>query len=53
MALANAANRRIARHRANPRTIMGHQQRARPHPRRHSSGLGAGMTTADNDHVIG
>ena len=51
MALAEAADRRVARHRADRGRPMGEQHRARAHPRRRRCGLAAGVAAADDDDV--
>ena len=51
MALAEAADRRIAGHRADGRKPMGHQRGPRAHARGRSRGLAAGMAAADDDDV--
>ena len=52
MALAQSADRRIARHLADRLDPMGEEQGARTHPRRCGRGLTAGMATAHHDHVV-
>ena len=51
MALADAADRRIAGHLAQRLDVVGQQQRARAHPGRCERSLGAGMAAADDDDV--
>ena len=51
MALAEAADRRIAGHRADGRKALGDQRRARAHARGRSRGLAAGMAAADDNHI--
>ena len=52
MALAEPADRRIARHRADGREPMRDQRRARAHARGRRRGLAAGMAAADDDDVV-
>ena len=49
--LAEAADRRIAGHRANRREALRDERRARAHPRGGSGRLATGMAAADNDHI--
>ena len=51
MALADAANRRIAAHRPERVEVVGQQQRVRTRPRRGKRSLGAGVTAADDDDI--
>ena len=51
VALAEAANRRIARHLTNRGALVGHQRRARADPRRGGRSLAARMPAADDDDV--
>ena len=51
VALAEPADRRVARHLADGRDAVGEQQRARAHARRRRRGLAAGMAAADHDDV--
>ena len=51
MALADAANRRIAAHLAEGFDVVGQQERRVAHARRGQSGFGAGMAAADDDYV--
>ena len=51
MALAEAADRGIAGHRADGRKAMGHQRRPGAHARRRARGLAAGVAAADDDNV--
>ena len=51
MALANATDRRVATHLPQGLDVVREQQRARSHARSRQRGLGAGMATADDDHV--
>ena len=53
VALADAANRRIAAHRAELLDALGQQQCARTHARGRKRGFGAGVAAADYDDVIG
>ena len=53
MALADAADGRIAAHLAERLDVLREQQRARAHARRRQRGLGAGVAAADDDHVKG
>ena len=52
MALAEPADRRIARHLADGRGLVGDQRGARAHARGRGSRLAAGMAAADHDDVI-
>ena len=49
--LADAADRRVARHLAQRLDVVRQEQRAPAHARRRERGLGAGMAAADDDHV--
>ena len=49
--LADAADRRVARHLPDGFDVVGDQQRARALPRRSQGGLGPGMSAADHDHI--
>ncbi len=51
VALADAADRRVAAHLADGREALRHQQRARAHPGRREGRLGAGVAAADDDDV--
>src|SRR6185437_2071662 len=51
MALANAADRRIATHLPESFERMSQQQCGCTHPRRSKRGFGAGMPTADDDNI--
>ena len=51
MAFAEAADGRIAGHRADRRGGVGDQRRARAHARRGGGRLAAGMAAADHDDV--
>ena len=51
MALADAADRRVATHLAQRLDVVGQQQRADAHAGRRQCGLGAGMAATDHDHV--
>ena len=51
VALAEAADRRVARHLADAVEAMRDQRRARAHAVRRQRGLGAGMAAADHDDV--
>ncbi len=51
MALAEAADRRIARHRADAGETMRNQRRARAETRRGSGRFTAGVASADNDYI--
>ena len=53
MALAEAANGRIAGHFADRGEAVGDQRRARAHAGRSGRSLAAGMAAADHDHVVG
>jgi hypothetical protein len=52
MALAETADRRIARHLADRRKAVGNQRRPRAGARRRGRRLAAGMATTNNNHVI-
>jgi len=52
MALADAANRRIAGHDADSGCGMRHQSRAGAKPCSCSSGLRAGVSASDNDNIV-
>ena len=51
MALAEPADRRIARHRADGREPLRDKRGARAHARGRGGGLAAGVAAADDDHV--
>lgn len=51
VALADAADRRIAAHLANGLDVVGQQQRARTRARRGQCGLGAGVSAANHDDI--
>jgi hypothetical protein len=51
MALADAADGRVAAHRADGLDVVGQQQRARTGARGRQRGLGAGVAAADDDDV--
>ena len=51
MALADAADGRVAAHLAERLDVVGEQQRAPPHAGGRERGLGAGVAAADHDHV--
>jgi hypothetical protein len=51
VALADAADRRVAAHLPHGLDLVRQQQRARAHARSRQRGLGAGMAAADDDHV--
>ena len=51
MALAEPADRRIARHRADGRKPMRDQRRARAHARSRRRGFAAGMAATDDDDI--
>jgi hypothetical protein len=51
MALAEAADRRIARHRTDRREAVGDKRRPRAEPRRRSRRLGSGVAAADHDDI--
>ena len=51
VALAEAADGRVARHRADRRDAVGHERGARADARRGGGGLAAGMPAADHDDV--
>ena len=51
MALAQPADRRIARHRADRGEALGDQRRVRAHARGRRRGLAAGMAATHYDHV--
>ncbi len=53
MALADAADRGIAGHRAKGFDVVREQQRARTGTRRREGGFGAGMAAANHDHIKG
>ena len=52
MAFADAADGRIARHLAERFDTVRQQQRFAAEPCRGQTGLGTGMTAADNDHAV-
>ena len=52
MALAEPADRRVARHLADRRALVGQQERARAEPRRGRRRLAPGMPAADHDDVV-
>ena len=52
VALADAADRRIAAHRADGLDVVRQQQRARTGTRGRERGFGAGVAAADHDHVV-
>ena len=52
VALADAADRRVAAHLADGREALRHEQRARTHPGRREGRLGAGVAAADDDDVV-
>ena len=51
MALADAADGRVAAHRADGFDVMGEQQGARAQAGRSQGGLGAGVAAADDDDI--
>ena len=51
VALADAADRRVAAHLPQGLDVVRQQQRRRAHARRGERGLGAGVAAADDDHV--
>ena len=51
VALADAADRGVAAHRAERLDVVGEQQRGRAHARRGERGLGPGVTAADHDDI--
>ena len=51
VALADAADRRVAAHLPERLDVVRQQQRARAHARRRQRGLGAGVAAADHDDV--
>jgi hypothetical protein len=51
VALADAADRRVAAHRADGFDVVGEQQGARTGARGRERGFGAGVATADHDYV--
>ena len=51
VALAQAADGRVAGHLADRLELVGEQQRARAQPRGRGRGLAAGVAAADDDHV--
>ncbi len=53
VALADAADGRVAAHLADGFQVLGEQQRAGAQARRGRGGLGAGVAAADHDHVPG
>ena len=53
MALANAADRRVATHLAQGFNVVRQQQRCAAHARRGQGGLGPGVSAADHNHVKG
>jgi len=53
MALADAADRRVAGHGAEPTDRMGHQGRARAETRARRRRLGSCMAAADHHHIVG
>jgi hypothetical protein len=52
VALADAADRRVAAHRADRLDVVREQQGARAGARCRERGLGAGVAAADHDHVV-
>ena len=52
MALADAADGRIAAHLAQRLDVVGEQQGAQAHARSRQRGFGAGMAAADHDHPV-
>jgi len=52
VALADAADRRVAAHRTDGFDVVGQQQRARAGARGGQRGLGAGVAAAHDDHVM-
>ena len=52
MALAEPADRRIARHLADGRRLVGDERRARAHARGGRRRLAAGVAAADNDDIV-
>ena len=52
VALADAADGRVAAHLADGREALRHEQRARTHPGRRKGRLGAGVAAADDDDVV-
>ncbi len=52
VAAAEAADRRVAGHRADGLPLVGQQQRARADPGARGGRLAAGMAAADDDHVV-
>ena len=53
MALAEPADRRIARHRPDGRETVRHQRGARTGGRRSARRLATGMSAADDDYIVG
>ena len=53
VALAQAADGRVAAHLADGLELVGQQQRARAQTRRRSRGFAAGVAAADDDDVVG
>ena len=53
MPLADAADRRIARHCAQGFDVVRQQQRLHAHARGRQRGFGAGMAATDNDDIEG
>jgi hypothetical protein len=53
MAFANAADGRVAAHRAHGFDGVGQQQGTQPHARSGQARLGTGVTAADHDDVEG
>ena len=51
VALADAADGRVAAHLAQRLDALREQQRARAHARGRQRGLGAGVAAADDDHI--
>jgi hypothetical protein len=51
VALAEAADRRVAGHCADRRTLEAEERDTRPHSRGRSSSLAAGMAAADYNYV--
>jgi hypothetical protein len=51
VALADAADRRVAAHLAQRFDVVRQEQRARAHARGREGGLGAGVTAADDDDL--
>ena len=51
MALAQATNRWITRHRPDRREALGYKRGQRPHARSRSGRLATGVSAADDNHV--